>query len=656
MFFRRRVSCGAGYRMPRSTDEQPERRAEGSGAPAQRPGTGRSTGLLGLAALGVVFGDIGTSPLYALKVCFSEGHLEPVHADVMGVLSLIFWSLLLVIGGKYLLVLLRLDSRGEGGICAMLELVRGERLSRKWQVLAIGATVGGAALLFGDGVITPAISVLSALEGLGEHSTEASRYTMPVAVVVLFLLFAIQRFGTGRIGILFGPVMLLWFLAIGVFGAVSIAENPGILAAVDPRMAFLFVHGHAGPAFVVLGAVVLVVTGGEALYADLGHFGKRPIRLAWLFVVWPSLVLSYFGQGARLLHDPSARENPFFAIVPEVLLWPMIVLATFAAVIASQAIISGLFSLARQAVNLKLLPALKVVHTSPDHIGQIYVPVVNMLLGICCIVLVVVFHRSDALAAAYGLAVTGMMAISTLMFMLVARVALRWPVYVVFPLGLAFLSIDLLFLSANALKILDGGWIPLTIAFFVIVVMSTWLRGVHSVIRQFRNRSVSFTAFRKSWPEGGVERIPGTGIFLTSLRIGIPASVTTFHRNLKVLHEKVVLLSFNVEEIPFVDEDQRIRIYRMPEDFWHVTVRHGYLDEVNAPRIVRQAIEQGLPIDEETATYFVRQEIVDITGRSRLARWRRRLFLILHRNAWPSVWAFCLPPNRTIAIGIVVRV
>ena len=642
--------------MPR-----PPQRKQGSppasgGALPSRPGARKSTSLLSLAALGVVFGDIGTSPLYALKVCFSEGHLDPIPADVMGVLSLIFWSLLLVISGKYLLVLLRLDSRGEGGICAMLDLVRNERLSRKWQAIAIGATVGGAALLFGDGVITPAISVLSALEGLGQHSDTAARYTMPLAVVVLIVLFAIQRFGTARMGTLFGPIMLVWFLALAVFGAMGIAQRPEILLAVDPRMAYLFIHSHAGPAFVVLGAVVLVVTGGEALYADMGHFGKRPIRMAWLLVVWPSLLLNYFGQGAQMLEDASARANPFFSIVPQFMLWPMIILATVAAVIASQAIISGLFSLTRQAVNLKLLPALKVVHTSEERVGQIYVPVVNIGLGACCVLLVIIFHQSDALAAAYGLAVTGMMAITTLMFMLVARAALKWPSIVVFPLGLIFLSIDLLFLSANVLKIRDGGWIPLTIAFFMILLMSTWLRGSQATARQSRNRAVSFTAFRKSWPEGGPKRIPGTGVFLTTARIGVPASLSMFHRNLKVLHETVVLLSFHVEEIPFVARDQRVRIYKMPDDFWHVTIRHGYLDEVDAPRVIKQAIEQGLPVDAETATYFVRQEIIDISGSGRMPRWRRRLFLILHRNAWPSVWAFRLPPNRTVAIGIVVRV
>lgn len=642
--------------MPLSTPERKTRRQPPPGALPTRPGVKKSTGFLTLEALGVVFGDIGTSPLYALKVCFSEGHLKPVESEILGILSLIFWSLLLVISGKYLLVLLRIDSRGEGGICAMLDLVRNERLSKRWKALAVGATIIGGALLFGDGVITPAISVLSALEGLSEHSSTAARYTMPIAVLILVILFWIQRFGTARMGTLFGPVMLVWFLALAVFGAIAIADHPGVMLAVDPRVAFLFVKSHAGPAFVVLGAVVLVVTGGEALYADMGHFGKRPIRLAWIGLVWPSLLLNYFGQGARMMVDPAAHENPFFSIVPQVVLWPMIILATFAAIIASQAIISGLFSLARQAVNLKLLPPLKVVYTSQDHVGQIYIPVVNVCLGFCCVLLVVIFHRSEALASAYGLAVTGMMVITTLMFMLVARIALRWPAIVVFPLGLIFLSIDLLFFSANILKIPDGGWIPLAIASLMVIIMTTWLRGAQTAIRQFRNRSLSFTSFKRSWPEEGPTRIPGTGVFLTTVRVGVPSSVSSFYRNLRVLHEKVVLLSFSVEEIPFVAADQRIRIYKMPDDFWHVTVRHGYLDAVDAPKILGHAIELGLPIDIDSVTYLVRQEIIDITGKSHMARWRRRLFLMLHRNAWPSVWAFRLPPNRTVAIGIVVRV
>lgn len=563
---------------------------------------------------------------------------------------------MIVITGKYLLILLRLDSRGEGGICALLELVRHERLSRRWQAIAMGVTIVGTALLFGDGIITPAISVLSALDGLAQHSQAAGRFAMPIAVVILVVLFGIQRFGTGRVGMFFGPIMLLWFLALGVFGLMAIIKNPEVLASVSPHYAVSFVHRHAGTAFVVLGAVVLVVTGGEALYADMGHFGRRAIRTAWMVVVWPALLLNYFGQGANLLANKQAIDNPFFALVPEAMLWPMIILATFAAVIASQAIISGLFSLARQAWKLSFFPPHKVIHTSTERIGQIYTPIVNYALGICCILLVIVFHKSDALAAAYGIAVTGLMVLTTTMFMIVARVALRWPWYVVYLLGAIFITVDLLFFSANLLKIMDGGWIPLVVAGLLTVVMVTWLRGSTAAARQYRNRSISFTSFKRNWPEDGPERVSGAGIFLTTSRIGVPASVTTLYRNLHVLHETVVLLSVHVEEIPFVDPAQRIRIYKMPNNFWHVTARHGYLDEVDAPALVQAAIDQGLPVDPDNATYFVRQLIIDTSGTSRMARWRRRLYLILHRNSWPAVWAFRLPPNRTVAIGIVVRI
>lgn len=643
--------------MPNSSEHDDTQSPAPKGGPPTRAREGTSTTLLSLAALGVVFGDIGTSPLYALKACFSRTYgLNPDQMEVLGVLSLIFWSLLLVISFKYLTVLLRLDSKGEGGICAMYELVRNERLSRRWKTVAIAITILGTALLFGDGIITPAISVLSALDGLSQHSAAAGRFSMPIAVVILFVLFAIQRFGSSRVGMLFGPIMLVWFIVLAVFGAIAITKYPQVLEAIDPRHAIWFVQRHAGTAFVVLGAIVLVVTGGEALYADMGHFGKRPIRLAWLIVVWPSLLLNYFGQGASILVDPKVISNPFFAIVPEALLWPMIILATFAAVIASQAIISGIFSLAKQAAHHSFLPPHKIVHTSKDRIGQIYSPFVNFLIGAGCIILVVVFHRSDALAAAYGIAVTGLMVLSTAMFMIVTRVALRWNLLVVILLGVLFLTVDLIFFSSNLLKVREGGWIPLVVAGFMTIVMVTWLRGTQATNRQYRNRSMSFTAFRKNCGESGLERIPGTGIFLTTSRIGVPASVTTLYRHMHVLHENVVLLSIQVGEIPFVDPDKRIRIYKMPDEFWYVTAYYGYLDEIDAQNIIQSAVDQGLPVDTTDATYFVRQLIIDTSGSSRLANWRRKLFLIMHRNAWPSVWAYGLPPNRTVGVGVVIRV
>lgn len=643
--------------MPLPKNQEEEGPRNHTGDRPIRPGVRTSTSALSLAALGVVFGDIGTSPLYALKACFTATYnLKPDQMEIMGVLSIIFWSLFLVITGKYLTILMRLDSRGEGGICAMLELVRNKRLSRRWKTIAIAATIVGAALLFGDGMITPAISVLSAMEGLSLHSAAAGRFAMPIAVVILVVLFGIQRFGTGKMGMLFGPIMLLWFIMIGVFGVMSILKAPEVLLSVDPRHAAWFVQRHAGTAFVVLGAIVLVVTGGEALYADMGHFGRRAIRIAWLVVVWPALLLSYFGQGANLLVNTSATGNPFFAIVPPALLWPMIILAAFAAAIASQAIISGIFSLARQASHLSLFPPHKVVHTSSERIGQIYSPAVNYMLGFCCIILVIVFHKSDALAAAYGVAVTGLMVLSTLMFMLVSRVALHWPRILVLILGSIFITIDLLFFSANLLKIKDGGWIPLAVAALLTVMMVTWLRGTTAAARQYRNRSVSFTAFKKNWDKGGPKRVPGTGIFLTTSRIGVPASMTTLYRNLHVLHETVVLLSVHIEEVPFVEPSQRVQIHKIPDNFWHVTARHGYLDEVDSPAIIQAAIGMGLPIDIENATYFVRQLVIDTSGSSRMSLWQRRLFLVMHRNALPAVWAFRLPPNRTVAIGIVVRI
>ncbi len=624
---------------------------------SSRPGTPSTTGALALGALGVVFGDIGTSPLYAIQACFSKSYgLKTEPQEILGLLSIIFWVLVFVVSFKYLSLIFKVDSRGEGGICSMLEKVRNERLSRRWRGFAFAITILGAALLFGDGIITPAISVLSALEGLSAHSPQASRFVMPLSVLVLVILFSIQRFGTGKVGLLFGPVMLVWFVSIGILGAIAIYDEPTILRAINPMHGFEFVQRHVATAFIVLGAIVLVVTGCESLYADMGHFGRRSIRFAWYFIVLPSLLLTYFGQGARLLADPNAAGNPFFATVPQVLLWPMIILATVSAMIASQAIITGLFSLTRQASNLQLLPPLKVVHTSSRQIGQIYVPAVNALLGIACIILVVTFHDSDALAAAYGVAVTGMMALTTTMFMVVGRSALKWSLPVVLVIGLTLLTVDLLFFSANVLKIPDGGWVPIAVASGVVAIMATWLRGTTILSRQHRLRSMSFAAFKRLWPASGPVRSKGTGVFLTTSRIGMPPALTTLYRTLHVLPEKVVLLSIQVEDVPFIDLEKNIRLYRMPENIDHVTVRRGYLDPIDAPFILQAAQSKGLEIDQEDLTYYVRQLVVDTTANRRMSRWRKRLFQFLLRNQWPAVWAFHLPPPRTVAVGIVVRV
>ena len=624
---------------------------------SSRPGTPSTTGALALGALGVVFGDIGTSPLYAIRACFSSSYgLERTPEEILGLLSIIFWVLIFVVSFKYLFLIFRVDSRGEGGICSMLEKVRNERLSRRWRCFAFAITMLGAALLFGDGIITPAISVLSALEGLSSHSPEASRFVMPISVLILVILFGIQRFGTGKVGLLFGPIMLVWFISIGVLGAVAIVNEPLILRAVNPMYGFEFIQRHMATAFIVLGAIVLVVTGCESLYADMGHFGRRSIRLAWYLIVLPSLLLTYFGQGASLLSDPTAFENPFFSTVPDQVLWPMIILATISAMIASQAIITGLFSLTRQASNLQLLPSLKVIHTSSRQIGQIYVPAVNAMLGIACIILVVTFHDSDALAAAYGVAVTGMMALTTIMFMVVGRSALRWSLPLVLRIGLALLVVDLLFFSANVLKIPDGGWVPIAVAAGMVAIMGTWLRGTTILSRQHRLRPMSFSAFKRLWPSSGPLRSGGTGVFLTTSRIGMPAALTTLYRSLHVLPEKVVLLSIQIEEVPFIDLDSNIRIYRMPQNIDHVTVRRGYLDAIVAPLILEAAQAKGLEIDHDDLTYYVRQLVVDTTENRRMRRWRRRLFQFLLRNQWPAVWAFHLPPARTVAVGIVVRV
>ena len=643
--------------MASEDSAQPRRPA--LGPRASQPGQVgvSSTGALVVAALGVAFGDIGTSPLYAIQACFSKSYgLQPEVGEVLGLLSLVFWALLLVVSFKYVSLMLLIDSRGEGGICAMLDRIRHERLPKRWRVFAFSVTVLGAALLFGDGVITPAISVLSALEGLSFHSPAAGRLTMPLSAVILAGLFLIQRYGTGRVGVVFGPIMVIWFIMIGALGAISIYQHPEVLTAVNPFYAISFVHKHAGAAFIVLGAVVLVVTGCEALYADLGHFGRKAIRIGWFGLVFPSLLLCYFGQGAAIIADPEAVASPFFALVPQPLLWPMIILSTMAAVIASQAIISGLFSLTRQASNLGLLPPLKVIHTSSKHKGQIFIPIINAFLMISCILLVVIFHKSDALASAYGIAVTGMMVLTTLMFMVVTRTVLRWPFLLVLILGSIFLLIDLIFFSANVLKIKDGGWLPLAIAVVFVAIMSTWLRGSMIIGRQHRIRSMSFTSFRRLWGGTDPERVPGVGVFLTTSRIGIPASLATVYKTFKVLPEKVVLLSIQVEEIPYIGIERNVRVYKLPGDFFHVTVRRGYLDEINVPDIMARAISQGLDIDEEQITYYVRQLIIDTSKYRHMVRWRRRLFQLLLRNQWPAVWAFNLPPSHTMAVGIVVRV
>ena len=615
--------------------------------------------LLTLTALGVVYGDIGTSPLYALRECFkAEYGILPAPGNIMGVLSLILWSLILVVSVKYIVFILRADNRGEGGILALLALLlqQGRRAEdKRRRMLLIGLGLFGAALLYGDGVITPAISVLGAVEGLEVSTPSLAPFVVPISVVILFALFMVQRYGTQRVGIAFGPTMLVWFVTIATLGVRSIALTPSVLGAANPWHAWQFFQEHGMGGFLTLGAVVLCVTGAEALYADMGHFGKRPIRIAWFGVVLPALVLNYFGQGALLLRDPRASANPFYLLAPPAFQWPLLVIATAAAIVASQALISGAFSLTQQSIQLGYSPRMQIVHTSVSQAGQIFIPEVNKALMVGCLVLVVAFKNSSALSAAYGIAVTGTMAITSLLFAVVARTRWSWSLPRVILLTAAFLAMDLSFLLANVVKIEHGGWVPIAMALVVYVLMSTWKRGRMALNAIQEAASLPLDTFLESLSRNPPVRVRGTAVFMTSNAGGVPVVLLHHLKHNKVLHETVVLLSVQTRGIPEVGDEHRLGFEQMGQGFYRVVANYGFMQSPNIPGVLALASSHGLVVPPMETSYYLGRERLVLTGQAKMSKWRKSLFALMSRNARSATEFFQIPPNRVVELGAQIE-
>jgi KUP system potassium uptake protein len=622
-------------------------------------GTGKTaTRALVVGAIGVVFGDIGTSPLYTLQEAFSGPHgMPPEPFNILGVLSLILWTLVIVVAVKYITLIMRADNKGEGGIMAMMALAqRATRQHPRTRKLVVLAAVLGAALFFGDGVITPSITVLSAVEGLEVAAPALSHWVEWIAVAVLVVLFLIQKRGTGRVGSMFGPVMCVWFVAIGVVGLYNIVQHPLVLRAINPWYGVNFFMHHGAGGFLVLGAVVLCVTGAEALYADMGHFGRNPIRFAWYAFVMPGLMLNYFGQGALLVHNPDAAGNPFYLAVPGWGLYPMIALATAAAVIASQAVIAGSFSIMRQAIQLGFLPRMPVVHTSNEEAGQIYLPWVNRLLMILVVLVVLGFGSSSALAGAYGIAVTGTMAIDTVLFLIVAWRMWKWRPALIVGLGLFFLTIDLSFFAANTLKIRDGGWFPLVLGLAVFTVLTTWRRGRDLVLRELKHGGLALAPFIANLAEYPPGRVEGTAIFLVSDPDAVPHALLHNLKHNKVLHQRNVIVTVETLETPHADPDERIELADLGHDFHKLTLRFGFADDPNVPRALHECAQRGLDINMMDTTFFLSRETIVAGHRPGMALWRDKLFAFMVRNALPATAFFSIPGNRLIELGAQVEI
>jgi KUP system potassium uptake protein len=611
-----------------------------------------------IGAIGVVFGDLGTSPLYTMKEAFYGPHGMPVGTlNILGILSLVTWTLVMVVAVKYVAFIMRADNKGEGGIMAMMALAqratRGYPRTRKMVVLF---AILGAALFYGDGVITPSISVLSAIEGLQVSAPSLSNYVVPLTVIVLFALFWFQKHGTERVGRVFGPVMALWFAALGAIGAWNIFQHPLVLRAFNPWYAIQFFMHHGWGGFLALGAVVLCVTGAEALYTDMGHFGRRPIRIAWFGFVMPGLLLNYFGQAALLLHHPEAAQNPFYLAIPEWGRIPMIILATAAAVIASQAVISGAFSITRQAIQLGFIPRMQVVHTSTEAIGQIYLPWVNRLLLLTVVLVVIGFGSSNALAGAYGIAVTGTMAIDTALFLVVARRMWSWNIGRILVVGLVFLTIDLSFFGANTLKIPDGGWFPLVLGVALFITLTTWRRGRELVIREIKQSGLALEPFIASISEHPPTRVAGTAVFLTSNAEAVPHALLHNLKHNKVLHERNVILTGETLEEPFAEPGERTLIEDLGHGFYRVTLRFGFAEDPDVPRRLGRCAAKGLGFDMMDTTFFLSRETIVATERPGMALWRDKLFAFMARNALPATAFFRIPGNRLIELGTQVEI
>jgi KUP system potassium uptake protein len=625
---------------------------------------------LSLSALGVVYGDIGTSPLYAMREAFTankeRGTLVPDADAVMGITSLFFWALVLVVVVKYLIFIMRADNKGEGGILALAALVDRKIERRTRLAIPILLALFGAGLLYGDGVITPAVSVLGAIEGVSEQSPELTELIVPISAAILIGLFWVQRYGTHRIGSVFGWVMLLWFIAIGAAGVPFILKHPSILGAMSPHHAVTFLASHGKLGFLMLGAVVLCITGGEALYADMGHFGKQPIRWAWTIVVFPGLLLNYFGQGALYLEHGSKVTNPFYDLVSGgPFLIPMIILATMAAIIASQALISGAFSLTNQAVQLGYVPRVTVVHTSHRAEGQIYIPEVNWLLMVASVALVLAFKSSSALAAAYGIAVTGTMAITSYLYFLVCRRNWGYSIPTALALFIPFVSIDLAFFLANTEKIKDGGWFPLAVGVGVFIIMTTWWRGRFELSKTMETGTIPDELFLQDIGETPLPRVAGTAVFMSSGTDGMPNVLLHHVKHNKVLHKQVVLLSVVTENMPFARGTDALQVrelkHRTAEGqevelgFYRVVARVGFMQQPNVPKILSRCERLGLSVNQADTTYYLGRQTLLTSGASKIARWRKMLFTFLARNSRPPTSFFNLPPNRVVELGLQIE-
>jgi KUP system potassium uptake protein len=610
-----------------------------------------------LAVLGVVYGDIGTSPLYAFKASMQLfGRLPVATTEVMGILSLIFWSLVLIVTVKYVMLVMHADNRGEGGILALMALA--QRVSVGTGIRHILTLVGiaGACLFFGDGVITPAISVLSAVEGLEVSTPELQQYVLPISVIVIVMLFAVQWRGTGSVGRVFGPVMALWFVTIGVLGIAEIVQHPFVLLAISPSYAVVLCIQYKGLAFVVLGAVVLCVTGAEALYADMGHFGAHPIRLTWSFFVLPSLVLNYFGQGALTISDPSAVANPFFLLAPEWLRLPMVILATIATIIASQAVISGAYSMTRQCMQLGFLPRMTVRHTSNTEEGQIYVPQVNTMLAIGVLILVLAFKTSDNLAAAYGIAVTGTFLCTCVLAMVVFRRQFRWSRAAAISVFGMFFLIDAVFFSANTLKVLEGGWVPLVLGIALTALMTSWKRGRDLLLARWRQDSLPLPPFLARLPQSRTVRVPGMAVFLTSTPDYVPTSLLHNLKHNKVLHERVLFVTVQNVDEPEVGADRRTEVAELAPGIHRVVLRYGFMESPNIPRALEDLNASGVPFDPMQASYFLGREVLVPATVPKLPWWRHWLFLVMARNAVPATEFFRIPYDRVVELGVRVAI
>jgi KUP system potassium uptake protein len=614
--------------------------------------------VLSLSALGVVYGDIGTSPLYALRECFHPHHgVAPTPENVVGILSLIFWSLTIVISFKYLVFVMRADNRGEGGILALMSLVRargdGTTSSRRTLLVALG--LFGAALLYGDGMITPAISVLSAIEGIDVATPVFSHFIVPLTIIVLIILFVVQRAGTARVGAMFGPVMLIWFAVIAILGVMQIVRAPHVLIAVNPMYAVSFFVRNRVPGFLVLGAVFLCVTGGEALYADMGHFGARPIRIAWFVLVFPCLLLNYFGQGALLLHDPKAAEHPFFHMAPDWAVLPLVGLAALATIIASQAVISGAFSLTRQAVQLGYAPRINIRHTSAREIGQIYIPSVNWALMICAIGLVLAFRSSSALAAAYGVAVTTTMGITTALLAVVERERWKWSVVAMLALTIPLLIIDLSFFGANIIKVTEGGWFPLVVGVIIFTLLATWRRGREILRQRLEEGFIPIETVLGEAARGTLPRVRGTAIFLSRYPEGVPTTLLHNIKHNKVLHEHVVILTVSYEETSHLRDVERHEWQDLGYGIYRLFIRFGFMEETNIPALLESMQDGPIRIVAASTSFFLGRETLIATKRPGMALWREKLFSWMVRNASSATHWFGLPPNQVIELGAQIE-